>query len=176
MLRVTEILRLNGLVDLQWLTDHARDKGSAVHLATELDDRGDLDEASVHPEVAGRLESWRRFKRESGVVIEEIESPIEHVAMGYRGTPDRVVLWVGSRWIFDLKPPSKIPAHRLQLCGYVMGWAAMQPGIASPRRATVHLQDDGSAARVEEYTDRRDFDVWKGAVSVAHFKVNHGLS
>jgi hypothetical protein len=63
---VTSIIAAAGFTN-EWATysDEARDRGTRVHLATMLDDEGDLDEGSVLESDRPFLEAWRRFRRET---------------------------------------------------------------------------------------------------------------
>ena len=60
---VTQILKDAGLIDTTWYTDEARERGRAVHLATQFLDEDDLDWDTVLPQYGGYLAAWERFKR-----------------------------------------------------------------------------------------------------------------
>ena len=185
MLRVTRALELAGLVDTEWCTDAGLKRGTAVHEAVRLDIKKDLDEASLHPEVAPRLESWRAYLRESGAIVEASELEVVHAPMLYAGRLD-LLLWIKKPsdnefklYVVDLKCGPEAPSHRIQLAAYAMAWAAVWGhlyGQPAPRRAGLYLQPDGKAARSVEFDDRRDFETWKGVLSVAHFRMKHGLT
>lgn len=85
---VTEILKAEGFIDTRFYDDWSRDKGSMVHLATHYDDMGELDEQSLDPVIVPYLEAWRKFKRESGFVVERSEVPMMSTVYKYAGTPD----------------------------------------------------------------------------------------
>jgi len=85
---VTQILEAEGAVDTTFYDEYSRHRGSMVHLATHLDDTGELDEDSVDPVIRPYLEAWRRFKRESGFTVEYSEVPMMSTAYRYAGTPD----------------------------------------------------------------------------------------
>ncbi len=85
----TEILKAEGFIDTTWYDDWSRDRGSYVHDATYFDDIDDLDEDTVAPEIMPRLEAWRKFKRESGFVIEQCEIPMMSKDYLFAGKPDR---------------------------------------------------------------------------------------
>jgi len=176
MLRVTEIIRLNGLIDASWSGDFAMRRGTAIHQATALDDLGDLDESSVDPEVAPYLASWRTWKAQTRIEFEAIELPVEHEAMGYRGTLDRIMLLAGlGRAVVDLKTGQPAAWHSIQLALYAMAWAA-QRGAATPRRMAIYLSAEGRAPAIAEYSDRCDFDRAKALVTVAHMKTELGIT
>lgn len=87
---VTGILKDEGFIDGDFYTEYGRQRGSFVHLARHLDDVGELDEDSIDPAIAPYLEAWRRFKRESGFVVERSEVPMACSAYLYAGKPDCV--------------------------------------------------------------------------------------
>ena len=64
LLRVTEVIRLAGLIDTAWLMDEARDRGSAVHMAAHYLDENDLEWSSVPDSVILRLRQYQRWKDE----------------------------------------------------------------------------------------------------------------
>lgn len=87
---VTQILQAEGFIDDAWFNDYVRDRGSNIHLACHLDDIDDLDEDTVGEVERPYLESYRKFKRESGFVVEESEVPKANLKYGFAGTPDKV--------------------------------------------------------------------------------------
>lgn len=177
MLRVTHCLSAAGLVDPTWFTEESSARGTAVHEATALDDVNDLDEASVHPIVAPYLESYRRWRKESGWKLWEghIEVEVIHEPLGYVGHIDRIMRRpVGPAMrpvVIDLKTtagPSM--SHPIQTSGYHMAWQHMTGFPDLIDRGCVYLQADGSAGKWVAHTDRRDFEVWKAVLTVAKFK------
>lgn len=87
---VTGILAAEGFIDTAFFTEYGRQRGSFIHLARHLDDSGELDEQSIDPEIAPYLEAWRRFKRESGFVVEQSEVPMACASLRYAGKPDAI--------------------------------------------------------------------------------------
>ncbi len=85
---VTGILMSEGFIDAQFYTEYGRTRGSYVHKARHLDDTGDLDETTIDPVIAPYLEAWRRFKRESGFVVDQSEVPLANALYKYAGRPD----------------------------------------------------------------------------------------
>lgn len=171
MLRVTEALKLAGLVDTEWMTPHGAARGTAVHEATALDDRGELDPAWSHPEVTPRVESWRRFRRETGLVVLEIEREVVHRPLGYAGRLDRIARFPkdGGPTLIDLKNGSPAKWHRIQTALYALAWAH-ETGNLTPFRGAVYLNDEGRAATFVPHPDRRDFEVAKAVLSLARFQ------
>jgi len=153
---VTEIIRLAGLSGdgFEFVTPHALARGSAVHAAIALAAAGRLDESSVHPEVAPRLASWRRWMQESGFVYERGEFAV--TGPGWIGHPDCVGTLRGVRFVVDWKGGAPADWHGVQLAAYAVGTGVY-------RRAAVYLKDDGSAASWREYLDFADFRAWDAA-------------
>ena len=87
---VTTILKAEGFIDTRFYDDWSRDRGSMIHLATAYDDAGELDEENLDPVILPYLKAWRRFRKESGFVPEQIEPPMMSTAYKYAGTPDRI--------------------------------------------------------------------------------------
>jgi len=85
---VTGILKDVGIIDTAWYNEAARLRGSYVHLACALEDRGNLDWSTLDPVLVPYVEAWVRFKRESGFVPEIIETPMLNESYLYAGTPD----------------------------------------------------------------------------------------
>lgn len=175
MLRVTEAIQLAGLSDTTWLTPEAAARGTAVHAAVALDVAGQLDEGSVHPVVAPYLASWRQFRLEASVCVSDSELEVQHLALGYAGRLDMIAA-IGSslQMVIDLKTGAPASWHPIQTAGYALARQAMNGGSTPPRGA-VYLQDDGSAARFVAHKDRHDFDVFRAAVVIAHFKKQKGI-
>lgn len=87
---VTGILKDEGFIDDRFFDDYSRDRGTFVHLATHLDDTGDLDEDTIDPVIMPYLEAWRRFKEESGFIVEQSEISLANTTYNYAGTIDRI--------------------------------------------------------------------------------------
>jgi hypothetical protein len=137
---VTQIIAAAGLIDSDWFTEYARQRGKAVHFATQLDDEGDLDEASVAPEILPYVEAHRKFKAETGFVPEMIESRICLPQLGYAGTPDRYGKIGKHKTMVDYKTGQIYPWVKLQLAAYANGL----PNGTSIQRMAVRLKNDGT--------------------------------
>jgi hypothetical protein len=85
---VTGILKAEGFIDDAFFTEESRVRGTYVHLATHYDDQGELDEDTLDPVIVPYVEAWRKFKRESGFIVEQSETPMASSSYHYAGTPD----------------------------------------------------------------------------------------
>jgi len=149
--------------------EHKRRIGEATHLACHLDDLGDLDEGSVHPEVRPRLEAWRAFRYESGCEVLISERPLYHPACGYAGTPDRLVRFNGGRAVVDLK--TGLPGARacLQTAAYAELVDAEYGAEEPLRRFALHALQDGRY-RLIEHTNRGDLRDFLACLAVHRLK------
>lgn len=98
----------------------ARDRGTDIHYACELLDRGDLDWDSLDEEIESFVIGYQNWKAETGFVADMIEAPIYSEEYEYCGTIDRAG-WIGDqRIVLDLKSGSGglKPWHRKQLAAY----------------------------------------------------------
>ena len=120
-------------------------KGTAVHRATELWDKGTLDESTVHPDIIGYLESWKCFRKDQNYTPLYIEKSLFDSIYLYAGTVDRLPL-------LDLKSGSKEAFHKWQLAGYwnlckINGFEKL---YQNPQN--IYLDSDGGPPMVLNYT------------------------
>jgi hypothetical protein len=161
---VTQILGDLNFIDSSYFTEESRRRGEYVHSATEFDDRGSLDDASVDSTILSYLSAWRRFKRENSVKIYEIEKIVGSPIYRYAGTLDRIVELNGFKAILDIKSGAVGKATGLQTAGYEIGYNSDQ----SLKRFAVQLKNDGSY-KLHPFTDRDDRKIFLSAVSVWHW-------
>ena len=139
---VTQILR--GLDDFSKVParvlERARDRGSRVHAACNLDVLGTLDEATVDDEVAPYLAQFRRFLRESGFQPTLSECRVYDETLWYAGTLDIFGDLPGCIDVqIDIKsgaiPCSVGPQTAAYACGLYK-----RAGIKTRRRYTLKLE------------------------------------
>lgn len=148
---------------------YASDRGKAVHLACELDDRGTLDEASIDPGIAGYVNAYRKFKRECDFEPGLIEQALYSAGLRAAGTPDRVGRVNRRQAVVDLKSGGRMPWHGLQTAGY-----ALLVPAPTEARYTLHLREDGTY-RLEPHRDTGDFEDFKTLVRTYHLLSKHGV-
>lgn len=143
-------------------------RGTAVHQACEFYDEGDLDMGSLDPRIAGYVEAYAAFRRETGFAPTSIEELVHHPALMYAGRLDRVGTFPNSPqpampWIVDIKTSSRaLPSYAVQLAGYAGCFGTPH------RRAVVHLGREGY--KVIEYADRNDWKTFQAALAVWRWK------
>ena len=175
---VTQVLQDVGVIDYGFIPREERERylqrGRAVHLATELDDAGELEEESVVPAIAGFLAAWRRFRSESGFVPELIEYRSYNPSLGYAGTLDRSGKIGQSLYLLDIKTGHSPWWVAIQLAAYC--YFFNRPLLY--RRIAVEVHDDGTY-KVSEFQSsktRQDFDVFTAALMVSRAKERHAVS
>jgi hypothetical protein len=120
----------------QHILDEALARGTRVHTACELDDLGDLDEASAS-DVMGYVAGWRKFIDERRPHWQHIERAMFHPKLHYAGKPDRL-----GKWLVDIKSGPWHPVMAAQLAAY--GQISKESlGIWPDVHATVHVTKDG---------------------------------
>lgn len=173
LLSVTEVIQLAGLKDYSQIDpgvlERASKRGTAVHSACHYLDEGDLDWATVSPEIEPYVRAWERFKKETGVELLGIEKPLFHATLGYAGTPDRVVNLYPHKGIIDLKTYAPDAVTGIQLAGYSYLEFGPQPTFDAPKRWGLWLKDDGKYS-LTQYTDRGDEAVFMSCLTIAKFK------
>lgn len=152
---VTRLLKWAGLIDETWFSDWHGERGRLIHLACQYYDEGTLDMSSVHPEIAGYLESYIKW-REAGrhIKILEIEAPVFNEGCWYAGTLDRAVAIDDNPAIIDIKSGAYQPWHGLQLVGYQYAEDIFC------ERYSLYLDGGGSMAKLRKHEDSSDIDVF----------------
>ena len=109
---VTTILKpLSGLDKVpSAILEKAAAYGTAVHYATELYDRAELDEASLPDEFRNAMDAYKGFLLEHDPEWIAIECRTFHPALMYAGTVDRVCKIDGKTYVLDIKT-SSIPPY-----------------------------------------------------------------
>jgi len=150
--------------------ENKRALGSAVHLACELDDEGDLDDDSLDPVLAPYVSAWRKFKAESGASIVMSEQQLAHPGLRFAGTLDRVVKTGDDVWLLDLKTSADPHAsYGVQLAGYEELLLAQEYDGEPIKRATLHLRADGGY-RLHQFKNPNDFGAFRACLSIFYWK------
>lgn len=143
-------------------------RGTAVHLATQFFDEGDLDESSLSEAVGTRVEGWKRFVADMRPEWLAIEVRLLHRVHLYAGTADRFAILKGEPWVIDIKTAqSSHPVWGLQTAAY-----AQAANLPECRRGTVQLLPDGTY-RLREWSDPSDFPTFLSALNLNRWTANH---
>jgi hypothetical protein len=166
---VTTILAAAGLPDLsgipavtlQWKAE----LGTMVHLATELDDLGELDEDSIDDRITPYLEAYRRFKSKSGFEIIDIEKMVFDPALKYAGKLDRFGILNGKRTLLDIKTGVFDP---LSVGPQTAAYDRANNDLKCNRYA-LQLKDDG-IYKLHRLNNQNDFNIFLSALNLYRWK------
>ena len=170
ILRVTQILRLAGLVDFSGIApdvlEAARQRGTDVH--SWIDGYHFGMQSEPEPEIAGYCEAYLRFLRECAMEIVGVEQVVESTTYRYRGRLDLRAVIEGKLWVLDVKATASVPqVAALQLAGYAL--CLNEPH----RRGVLHLRADGW--KLVEFPEKSDVHDWLACVRIAHWKLRNGM-
>lgn len=141
------------------------DLGRRIHAATEFDDDGDLDEASVEADVAPYLAAYRRFRAESGAQVVANERMVYEPIYRYAGTLDRVMVIDRAKWLIDIKSCVTTPLSAgPQTAAYLR--ALQDPTVQ--RRGALRLRPDGTY-RLDPLTAPDDWSVFYACLAVRRY-------
>lgn len=159
----------------------ARQRGEAVHYATELYDRDELDIDSVPAPVLPYLTAWRRFRDDTGFApfADGIEERVWSPTYRYAGTIDRAGTFsrltrckpsVGV--LLDLKATyTLMAAVEPQTAAYAQAWNETRaPNLT--RRFAVHLKKDGTYV-LHECREPSDWSVFQSALNIHNWKARN---
>ena len=153
---VTQILA--PITDWSFLSDEDKawyaERGTAVHIATALDDMGDLVEESVHDSLRGYLTSWRDLLRGTSITLRSVEERVAHPLLRVAGTLDRRAIIQKHHAVIDLKAGVKLASHGVQVYGYKRLWNyGRKQSDWIQDCYTAYLQKDGAQAKLVKWDD-----------------------
>ena len=170
---ITKIIKSAGLVDDSWFTEYSRERGSAAHLACQLHDEDDLDEASVDPVIVPYLEAWKKFRAESGFRPTMIEESLYSPTYGFAGTPDRYGILNGDEVIIEIKTGGISFVTGIQLAAQRILFANAM-NLISKKRFAVQLTNEGKY-KLTQFSGNSDFNDFLSCLAVHNLKVKNGL-
>ena len=162
---VTQILECVRIIDYEHIPWRIREmalrRGSWVHEATALDDRGELWIDPLH-DWYGYIEAWRNYRRDHQFDPDFIERRDYHRQFRFAGTEDRYSS--GRRWLIDLKTNNAPWWTRIQTAAY----ASFREDPMTIRRTAVELHADGTYTprdfRVSDWHE--DFNTFLAALRI----------
>ena len=167
---VTEILKEEGFMpNAEWINEWYLDRGTYVHRAIQLYNKGELLEKDLDERLAPYLDAWRQFKANSQIEIIESEKMVYSKVWHYAGRLDIFCKINGGDSISDLKSGVVDAATALQLAGYAKSFENYY-GI---KRFGLSLK--GGRPSIVPFTNFDDFKIWDCLVSLYHYKMNHGI-
>ena len=151
----------------------AQERGTAVHLITQLYDEARLELASVDPAYQAYLDAWCLFERDYKTHWTGIEIQGYSNRGGFAGTFDRRghlrALSSGDVWIVDIKTSAvRHAVMGLQLAAYRQIESERDPMMALARRATVQLLPSGKY-QFHEWTNSGDWGVFQSLITLSNW-------
>ena len=147
------------------------ERGTAVHKATELYDKGTLDMNSVDPQIEGYLQAWIKFREDYRFIPSWIERQAYHPVFLYAGIIDRIGDCKEGNCILDIKSSgTQSKFDLLQLAGYSCL-------VSAPKTLNIYLQEDGRY-KVKIYTPKElgeAKNVFLSMVTIWNFLINKGI-
>lgn len=155
----------------------ASERGTAVHLATELEDENDLDWDTLDPVLVPYVQAWQKFKSEAGVVITSSEQIVYSARHRYAGKYDRTCYLTGlhdEHCLIDIKTTAVLaPYNGIQTAAYEAAIDYRRTGLPRvKRRYAVQLKPDGKY-QLEEYSDSYDKAVFLNLLGVHNWRRKH---
>lgn len=146
--------------DLSRIPAWTSQRGTALHLATELWDEQDLDENSVDPLVRPHLDAYVRWCAADKPHFIATEHRVwgEIGGLTYCGTIDRVALIRGRIVLIDIKSGAPRKEHGAQVAAYAVAYEQRSGVIDS--RAGLYLGKDG-APTLKFYNESAHLDYFK---------------
>lgn len=167
---VTQILKVIENFDFvpPDVLEAARRFGQHVHLATDLYDRGELNEASLSADVLARLGGYKMFLKDTGFIVTASERIVYNAQLGYAGTLDRIGMLGRSSALIDLKSGAVPRSVGPQTAAY------REAEHAPPRRRFC-LQLLRNNYRLTEQKNPADFSIFVSCLNVHRF-LNKGVN
>jgi hypothetical protein len=151
----------------------ARELGSAVHRACELDDECSLDESTLAPVLRGYLAAWRAFREEHKTHWILVEEPVFNSQMGYAGTVDRYGFVDGEKCVVDLKSGAALyPSVGPQLAAYAKAIPQASP---CTKRLGVLLKPSGHY-QIQSFKSAADWAVFASLLTIRNFCDLHKIT
>lgn len=175
---VTQILKGAGLCDYSMVPpdvlQRAADFGTAVHKATELYDKDDLDADTLDPALIPYLDAWMSFIKMAHWSTTHCEQVVYSKKYLYAGTYDRKGFYNDKLTILDIKTgirsKATIKVAGIQLSGYEIAYNENDGKNGKiKQRACVWLAGDGTF-KLETYNDKADQARFLACLTIANIK------
>jgi hypothetical protein len=121
-------------------------KGRLIHLITEWEDLGELDESTVDSKLQGYLDAYRKAKKELKMVPLTRETKFYSHKYGYCGRADILAQLLPKSWIWviDVKSGTPHKSDLYQAPAYLFGLKDTASWIPPNRCADLYLRSNGT--------------------------------
>lgn len=176
---VTRVLAIAGPRGEWGYDDEAAALGTKVHKAVALFLRGELDEGSLHPVLAGYIDGVKSFMSKTGFRIyspKHVERAVHDPALGVAGTLDALGRAWRRRVLIDWKSGSSVARWmELQSGGYL--YLARRVGIVGydepVDRMVVQLTRDGRF-KMHPHKKKHDVAGFAACATLAWWNIRNG--
>jgi len=165
---VTQILRTLGIIDTRWATEHALERGTAVHQAIQFLVEDDLDWSTVTPEIAPYLDAFWQFAGDVELQVNDTEMIVYSPTHRYAGRLDLLATVQGERAIIEIKTGKALDWVNLQLAAYAMCYDGVLPA-----RFCLELRANGTY-RLTEHRKPTDLSEWMSCLAVYQIRKRTG--
>lgn len=172
---VTQALTAAALIEGDWYTERARERGRFVHKAIFYEEREGLNDASLDERLVGYVAAYRAFIRDvrPGPCLLG-EAPLADPVLRFAGTLDQVRSINQRIALIDHKTGAEAKWHGCQLAAYqrltnTEGTIGLAEPLGVVDRYVLYLRPNGQYRLVQQ-TDRADWKVFAAALTIAHFK------
>ena len=173
---ITEILTKTGIIPYMGPDVSARDEGSMVHKAIEIELEGNLDRESAewllgYVDCAmGWLERTRHRDKVCGV-----EYLVYHGVLGYATKIDAVIIDEGLTTLVNWKTGNVYPWHAIQAEAEMAAYRAKNPDVHSIKHIGVYLVNDKDRYPIcVEHALHFESKVWVSACEVYNWISSNG--
>lgn len=172
LISVTQALKEAGLIDDRWYTSEAALRGTYIHEACAMLNRG----AELHPDslcgYEGEVHAYRCFLADTGYEPRLTEQIVMSTAHCVAGKIDSLGPLFGCLKVVDCKSGDYEPWHELQITAY----SRMDyPQDMTPTGGVLlYLREDGTY-RLREVDTLVNWYPWLSALGVASWKREHGI-
>lgn len=159
-----------------WFTEESATRGTYIHRLIQYYLEGTLDECTIDDALLPYFHAWQHFEADTGFAPMEIEKAMVSETHRFAGTVDYVGVINGKCAVIDLKTSTAAaPAEQLQTAAYRQLLQENPGQVMQPtHRFSLHVSSAGKYKLIE-HSDRSDRNVFIAAVSIWHWKKNHGI-
>lgn len=180
---VTHILQKTGFYNFEGakpeIVEAAADFGKCAHKGAELYDQNDLDERTLAGPLKPYLNSWKRFREDTGFVPIAIEKLVYSKKYRYAGTLDRAGTIGNAITVVEIKSTAQIdPVSAIQAEAYLEAYNEDKPlKEKATKRMVVQLCPDGMYRLLDnKYYGKNDFSIFLAALTIYNYqrRLNNG--
>jgi hypothetical protein len=166
---VTQALGSAGIINTEFFTEEARERGTYVHKAVELYHKGGLNISSLDSVIRPYFEAYLDFLKMTNFRPLYVEKLVFDPVYQYGGTLDLVGPLSGNMSIIDIKTGAAQRWTGAQLAAYraaLHKTVNIEPIVG---KYALELRSNGKWS-LKPFTSTRDFDVFLAALTINNFK------